>query len=65
VIVIWALFISPRPRIQVSKEAALAIELVLLGFVAAGLALTGPLWLGIAYGAVALASGLVSYAFKP
>ena len=65
VIVIWALFISPRPRIQVSKEAALAIELVLLGLVAAGLAVTGPLWLGIAYGAVALASGLVNYAFKP
>ena len=46
-------------------KSALAIELVLLGLVAVGLALTGPLWLGIAYGAVALVSGLVNYAFKP
>ena len=48
-----------------SKQAALAIELVLLGLVAVGLAVTGPVWLGVAYGAVALVSGLVNYAFKP
>ncbi len=48
-----------------SKQAALAIELVLLGLVAVGLAVTGPLLLGVAYGAVALVSGLVNYAFKP
>jgi Protein of unknown function (DUF2568) len=65
VIVIWALFVSPKARIQVSKQAALAIELVLLGLVAVGLADTGPVWLGIAYGTVALVSGLVNYAFKP
>src|SRR3954468_13568933 len=65
VIVIWALFVSPKARIQVSKQAALAIELVLLGLVAVGLGVTGPVWLGIAYGAVALVSGLVNYAFKP
>jgi hypothetical protein len=65
VIVVWALFVSPKARIQVSKQTALAIELVLLALVAVGLAVTGPVWLGIAYGAVALASGVVNYAFKP
>ena len=65
VIVVWALFVSPKARIQVSKQTALAIELVLLALVAVGLAVTGPVWLGIAYGAVALVSGLVNYAFKP
>ena len=29
------------------------------------LAATGPVWLGVAYGAIALVSGLVNYAFKP
>ena len=48
-----------------SKQAALAIELVLLGLVTVGLAATGPGWLGVAYGAIALVSGLVNYAFKP
>ena len=48
-----------------SKQAALAIELVLLGLVTVGLAATGPVWLGVAYGAIALVSGLVNYAFKP
>jgi hypothetical protein len=65
VIVVWALFVSPKARIRVSKDAALAIELVLLPLVAVGLAVTGPVWLGVAYGAVALVSGLVNYAFKP
>jgi Protein of unknown function (DUF2568) len=65
VIAVWGLFISPKARIQVSKQAALAIELVLLGLVAVGLAAAGAVWLGIAYGAVALVSGLVNYAFKP
>lgn len=41
------------------------IELVLLGLAALGLAVTGPVWLGIAYGAVALVSGVANYAFKP
>ena len=36
VIVVWALFVSPRARILVSKQAALAIELVLLGLVTVG-----------------------------
>ena len=61
----WALFVSPKARIRVSKEAALAIELVLLALVAVGLAVTGPVWLGVVYGAVALVSGVVNYSFKP
>lgn len=64
-LVVWGLFIAPRARYPVSKQVALAIELVLLGLVAAGLAAAGPVWLGVAYGAVALVSGLVNYAFKP
>jgi uncharacterized protein DUF2568 len=65
VLAVWGLFVSPKARIQVSKQAALAIELALLGLVAVGLAAAGPVWLGIAYGAVALVSGLANYAFKP
>jgi hypothetical protein len=64
-IAVWGLFIAPRARVQVSKPVALAIELVLLALVAVGLASAGPVWLGIAYGAVALISGLVNYALKP
>jgi len=64
-IAVWGLFIAPRARVQVSKQVALAIELVLLALVAVGLASAGPVWLGIAYGAVALVSGLLNYAFKP
>ena len=65
VIVVWGLFIAPKARVQLPKQAALAIELVLLGLVAVGLSLAGPVWLGIAYAAIALVSGLVNYAFKP
>jgi Protein of unknown function (DUF2568) len=64
-VLVWGLFISPRARIQVSKHVALAIEFVLLGLVAVGLAVAGSVWLGIAYGAVALVSGALNYAFKP
>lgn len=64
-IAVWGLFIAPKARVPVSKPVALGIELVLLALVAAGLASAGPVWLGIAYGAVALVSGLVNYAFKP
>src|SRR5215211_110289 len=53
VIAVWGLFISPKARVQVSKQVALGIELVLLGLVAAALALTGPVWLGVAFGLVA------------
>ena len=47
---------SSRPErgSRCSKQAALAIELVLLGLVTVGLAATGPVWLGVAYGAIAL-----------
>jgi hypothetical protein len=64
VVVVWGLFIAPKARVQIPKQAALAIELVLLVLVAVGIAVTGPVWLGIAYGAIALVSGLVDYAFK-
>ena len=43
VIVVWGLFISPKARIAVPRLAALAIELLLLGLVALGLAAAGPL----------------------
>jgi Protein of unknown function (DUF2568) len=63
-IAVWGLFISPKARVQVSKPVALAIELALLALVAAGLASTGPVWLGIAYGLIALVSGLLNFALK-
>jgi hypothetical protein len=64
-IAVWGLFIAPKARVHVAKEVALAIELALLALVAIGLAVTGPVWLGIAYGAIAFVSGLLNYAFKP
>ena len=60
----WGLFISPKARIAVPRLAALAIELLLLGLVALGLAAAGPLWLGIAYGAVALVSGVLNFVLE-
>jgi len=64
-IAVWGLFIAPKARIRVAKQVALAIELVLVGLVAVGLASAGPVWIGIAYGAIGLVSGLVNYSFKP
>jgi len=64
VIVVWGLFISPKARIRIPRPAALVIELVLLGLVAVGLAAAGPVWLGIAYGAVALVSGVLNYTLR-
>ena len=63
-IAVWALFIAPRARVRVSEQVALGIELVLLGLVAIGLALAGPVWLGVAYGVVALVSGTLNFALK-
>jgi hypothetical protein len=62
VILVWGLFVSPKARVRAPRLAALAIELALLLLVAAGLAAAGPAWLGVAYGAVALASGIVNFA---
>jgi hypothetical protein len=61
---VWWLFIAPKARIEVSRGAALGIELVLLGLVAAGLAAAGPVWLGIAFGALALVSGTLNFALR-
>jgi Protein of unknown function (DUF2568) len=63
-IAVWGLFIAPKARVQVSKQVALAIELTLLTLVALGLASAGPLWLGIAYGLVALVSGVLNFALE-
>jgi hypothetical protein len=64
VVVVWGLFIAPKARVQIPKQAALAIELVLLVLVAVGVAVTGPVWLGIAYGAIALVSGVGNYVLR-
>ena len=63
-IAVWGLFIAPKARVEVSKRVGLAIELALLALVTLGLATAGPFWLGIAYGLVALVSGLANYALK-
>ena len=64
-IAVWGLFIAPKARVRVPKQVALAIELVLVGLVSVGLASAGPVWLGIAYGVIALVSGLLNCSFKP
>ena len=63
-IAVWGLFIAPKAWIRVPKQVALGIELVLIGLVAIGLALAGPVWLGVAYGVVALVSGTLNFALK-
>jgi len=53
--VLWALFVAPKRRYEVSEPVRLAVELALFAAAALGLVLIGQVVLGLAFGALALA----------
>jgi hypothetical protein len=61
VIVVWALFVSPKRRVELARPLRLAIEFAVFGAAAAALVATGHWTLGIAFAAVALVSGTLNY----
>ena len=63
-IAIWALFVSPKHTIEISKQGAFAIELAV--WVAASVALyaTEHVALGLAFLAVSVTSGLLNYVWR-
>jgi hypothetical protein len=61
VIVVWALFVSPKPRIELPRPARLAIELAVFGLAALALAAAGQRTLAIVFAVVAVVSGTLNY----
>jgi hypothetical protein len=60
-VVVWALFVSPKPAIEVPEPVRLAIEFVVFGAAAAALVVTGHQGLALTFAAVALVSGTLHY----
>ena len=64
VIAVWALFVSPKHTIETSKQVAFAIELAVWLAAAAAVYTTGHEALGLAFGAISMASGALNYAWR-
>jgi hypothetical protein len=64
VVAVWALFVSPKAKVEVARPAGLAIELAV--WLAAGAALyaSGHPLLAVAFAVVAVASGSLNYAWS-
>jgi len=60
-VVVWALFVSPRATIQLPRPAQLAVEFAVFGAASVGLANAGQLTLGVILAVVALVSGTLNY----
>jgi hypothetical protein len=63
VIVVWALFVSPRPTIEVARPVAFAIELCVWAAAAAALWAIGYGNLAVAFTVVAVVSGALNWAW--
>jgi hypothetical protein len=61
VIVVWALFVSPNPRIELARPLRLAIEFGVFAAAAAALAASGHTALAIVFASTALVSGTLNY----
>jgi hypothetical protein len=64
VIVVWALFVSPKHTIETSKQVAFAIELVVWVAAAVALYATDHVALALAFLLVSVSSGLLNYAWR-
>ena len=64
VIGVWALFISPKHTIEVSKQVSLAIELAVWVSTGAALHATGHGLLALAFAMVSVISGLLNYVWR-
>jgi hypothetical protein len=61
VIVVWALFVSPKARVELPRPARFAIELAVFGAAAVALAAAGQRTLAIAFAVIAAVSGTLNY----
>jgi Protein of unknown function (DUF2568) len=64
VIVVWALFVSPKHTIETSKQVAFAIELAVWAAAAVALYATDHVALALAFLAVSVISGLLNYVWR-
>lgn len=64
VVVVWALFVSPKAKIDVARPVALAIEFAVWAAAAAALAASGQLTLAIVLAVVAPISGILNYVWS-
>jgi hypothetical protein len=63
-VLVWGTLLAPRARRRLPMRARIPLELVLFGLAAAALAAAGPVWLGVAFGAVAYANIALVYALE-
>jgi Protein of unknown function (DUF2568) len=61
VILVWALFISPNPAIELARPIRLVLEFMVFGAAALALAAAGQWTLAVAFAAVAAISGTLNY----
>lgn len=59
-LVIWALFLSPRPVLNVHPFVSAVVEIAIYVTVTMAWWHMGDLWIGIGFAVVAIAAGLVS-----
>ena len=64
VIAVWALFVSPKHTIEISKQVAFAIELAVWVAAVAALYATDHEALALAFAAISMASGALNYAWR-
>jgi hypothetical protein len=64
VIVVWALFISPKAGIELERPLRLVLEYAVFGAAAVALAAAGQVVLAIVLAVVALVSGTLNYAWE-
>lgn len=61
VAVVWALFVSPKAKVEIPDLVRPAIELAVFGAAAAALVVTGQQGLALAFAVVALVSGTLNH----
>jgi hypothetical protein len=64
VIVVWALFVSPNPTIELAMPLRLVIELVVWAAAAAALWAAGQTRLAVIFFVVAVISGVANYVWR-
>ena len=64
IVIVWALFVSPKHTIETPRPVAFGIELVVWAAASAALASTGHVTLGVVFLAVSVVSGALNYAWR-
>jgi hypothetical protein len=63
-VAVWGTLLAPRARRRLPMQARVPLELVLFGLAAAALAVAGPVWLGVLFGAVAVVNIALVYGLE-